>query len=143
MNPHRVILCCEPFPPRTGLGGVYHGPMAAQKITVERPVEGHLDQEIHCPACDAALVVRTYPWAPLEIVRRRRRLLIYVVLALTAGWIAAAVLAVPALRMPLAVAPAPILLLLLILAGRVAMVTGAELTDGVEYVGTHAKHDVY
>jgi hypothetical protein len=30
----------------------------------------------------------------------------------------------------------------LILAGRVVMVTGAELSDGVEYVGTHPKHDV-
>lgn len=142
MKPIRVLLHCEPFAPRAGLSGVVHGPWTIEKITVARPIKGHLDQEFHCPTCDASLVVRTYPWAATATVRRRRMVPIFAVLTLTFGWAAAAVLAVPALRGPLAVAAVPILFLLLGLAARLAQITGADLTDGVEYDGAHPRHSL-
>ena len=51
-------------------------------------------------------------------------------------------LAVPALRVPLAVAAVPLLFLLLALAARLARATGAELTGGVDYDGVHPRHQV-
>ena len=142
MKPDQLTLQCEPFAPRAGLSGNVHGPWTMRKITVARPAEGQLDQELHCPACDATLVLRTDPWAATARARRPRRLLLFAVLGLTVGWSVAAVLAVPALRLPLVLAAVPLLFVLLALATRLAAVTGAELTEGVDYDGTHPRHKV-
>ena len=140
MNPDRINVHCEPIAPRTTLSGVFHTFWAVEKIAITRPVEGHLDQEVHCPTCGAPLVVRTFSWAWTATVRRRRKLLILALLVLLVGWITAAVLVAPALRLPLVVAAVPIFFLLMGLTAWLMEATGAELRDGVEHDGVHPKH---
>ena len=140
MKPDRITLHCEPMAPRAGLSGVVHGFWAMEKIAIARPVEGHLDQEVHCATCGAPLVVRTFSWAGTATVRRRRKLLILSLLVLLVGCITAAVLVAPGLRLPLAVAALPIFFLLVGLTARLMGAIGAELRDGVEYDGVHPKH---